>query len=57
MVIHVYHLQVDHAPGFNCSEIAKQVALQEVTFLKIAQHLFICVLCFLEGFVVEQKEC
>lgn len=31
MVIHLYHLQVDHAPGFNCSEIAKQVALQEVT--------------------------
>lgn len=53
MVIHLYHLQVDHAPGFNCSEIAKQVALQEVTISQ--NHAASIHVCFLEGFVFFTK--
>lgn len=69
MVIHLYHLQVDHAPGFNCSEIAKQVALQmqaiyhlqEVTISQNhAASIHVCFV-FFGGFCffykVEQKEC
>lgn len=47
MVIHLYHLQVDHAPGFNCSEIAKQVALQEVTISQNhAASIHVCFVFF-----------